>query len=298
MSQAPQYRKKTPRRQTESTPMRIVFLGDIVGRSGRDAVLQFLPRIKTELAPDAIIVNGENAAGGFGITDKIAQEFFAAGIDAITLGNHVWDQKELVTTIDREPRLFRPLNYPDNTPGRGCGVITTRTGRKVLVITLILRLFMDLADDPFAAVERVLRLYRLGCGGIDAIVVDAHGEATSEKMAMGHFLDGRVSLIAGSHSHIPTADWMILSGGSAYITDAGMCGDYNSVIGMKKENAVTRFLRRVPTERMSPSDGEGTVCGVMIDTNAQTGLARRIAPIRIGGKWLSGAFPNTLDTET
>ncbi|MBI1208117.1 MAG: TIGR00282 family metallophosphoesterase [Azospirillum sp.] len=270
--------------------MRLVFLGDIVGRSGREAVIAHLPRLKATLDPDLIVANGENAAGGFGITDKIAQDFYQAGVDCLTTGNHVWDQKELVGTIDRDPRLLRPLNFPDGTPGRGATLLGIRGGRKVLVANVMARLFMDALDDPFAAIDRVLRSYRLG-GGVDAILIDFHGEATSEKMAMGHFLDGRVSGVVGTHSHVPTADAQILPGGTAYQSDAGMCGDYDSVIGMKKESSVARFVRKLPTERMTPADKEATVCGIFLETDDRSGLARRIDPIRLGGR-LAQAMPS------
>ncbi|PWC32159.1 TIGR00282 family metallophosphoesterase [Azospirillum sp. TSO22-1] len=264
--------------------MRLLFLGDVVGRSGRDAVMAQLPRLKAELDPDLTVVNGENAAGGFGITVKIAEEFFEAGVDVITLGNHSWDQKELVGQIDQQPRILRPLNYPEGTPGRGFVLLQARGGRKVLVMNVMLRLFMDPLDDPFAAVERVVRAHRLGPGGVDAVLVDVHGEATSEKMIMGHYLDGRASLVVGTHSHVPTADHMILTGGTAYLTDAGMCGDYDSAIGMKKEVAMAKLIRKLPTERLSPAEGEGTVCGCYVETDDRTGLATRIEPLRLGGR--------------
>jgi hypothetical protein len=272
--------------------MRILFLGDVVGRCGRDAVVAHLPELRQRLATDLVVVNGENAAGGFGLTGKIAAELFEAGVDCLTTGNHVWDQRELIGLIEREPRVLRPLNYPEGTPGAGATVITARDGRRVLVVCLLARLFMDMVDDPFAAMERVLGRHRLGPGngGLDAILIDFHGEATSEKMAMGHFLNGRVSVVIGTHSHIPTADAMILSGGTAYQTDAGMCGDYDSVIGMKKEPAVMRFVRRMPTERLTPAEGEATVCGALIETDDNTGLALRIEPVRVGGK-LSRQLP-------
>ncbi|WP_448190537.1 TIGR00282 family metallophosphoesterase [Azospirillum sp. sgz301742] len=264
--------------------MRLLFLGDVVGRSGRDAVIAQLPRIKAELDPDLTVVNGENAAGGFGITVKIAEEFFEAGVDAITLGNHTWDQKDLVGQIDQQPRILRPLNYPEGTPGRGFVLLQARGGRKVLVMNVLLRLFMEPQDDPFAAVERVVRAHRLGPGGVDAILVDVHGEATSEKMIMGHHLDGRVSLVVGTHSHVPTSDHVILKGGTAYQTDAGMCGDYDSAIGMKKEVAMAKLIRKLPTERLSPAEGEATVCGCYVETDDRTGLATRIEPLRLGGR--------------
>ena len=267
--------------------MRILFLGDVVGRSGREGVLRQIPLLRRDLSLDFVVVNGENAAGGFGITEKIAAEFFAAGADVITTGNHVWDQKELVGQIDRMPNLLRPINYPDGTPGRGFVVQPTRDGRrKVLVVNAMARVFMDPMDDPFAAAERVLRTHRMGPGGVDAAIMDFHGEATSEKMIMGHVLDGRVSLVVGTHSHVPTADLQILAGGTAYQTDAGMCGDYDSVIGMKKEAAMHKMLRRLPGERFTPAENDATVtvCGVFLETDDRTGLAKRAEPVRIGGR--------------
>lgn len=264
--------------------MRLVFLGDIVGRTGRDGVMAALPRIKAELDPDVIVVNGENAAGGFGITVKIVDEFIAAGVAAVTTGNHVWDQKELIGQIDRQPRLLRPLNYPEGTPGRGYVIVEARGGRPVLVMNALARLFMEPLDDPFTAVDKVLRSHRMGPGGVAAAILDFHGEATSEKMVMGHTMDGRVSLVVGTHSHIPTADQQILPGGTAYCTDAGMCGDYNSVIGMKKEGAMNRFLRKLPGERFTPAEDDATVCGVYVETDDRSGLATRIEPLRLGGR--------------
>ncbi len=272
--------------------MRLLFLGDIVGRSGREAVLGALPGLRERLLPDVVVANGENAAAGYGITVKIATEFYEAGVDCLTTGNHVWDQRELISAIDRDPRMLRPLNYPEGTPGRGATVLTTRTGRKVLVMALMGRLFMDAMDNPFVAADRLLRQYRMGPGGLDAILVDFHGEATSEKMAMGHHLDGRVSAVIGTHSHIPTADTMILAGGTGYQSDAGMCGDYDSVIGMRKELSVARFVRQLPTERLTPAEGEATVCGVLVETDDRTGLAARISPLRQGGR-LSPQSPET-----
>ncbi|HSK40209.1 MAG TPA: TIGR00282 family metallophosphoesterase [Arenibaculum sp.] len=261
--------------------MNLLFLGDVVGRSGRDAVIGHLPELRRRLATDFVIVNGENAAGGFGITEKIARDFFEAGADCVTTGNHVWDQKELVGAIGREPRILRPLNYPEGTPGHGAAVFQAPRGRRVLVANVMARLFMDALDDPFAAVDRMLRQIRLGAGA-DAVVIDFHGEATSEKMAMGHFCDGRATLVVGTHSHVPTADLQILPGGNAYQADAGMCGDYDSVIGMKKEVSVARFVRKLPTEKMTPAENEATVCGVFVETDDRTGLAVRAEPVRVG----------------
>jgi 2',3'-cyclic-nucleotide 2'-phosphodiesterase len=272
--------------------MNLLFLGDVVGRSGRDGVLHHLPGLRSRLALDFVVVNAENAAAGFGVTEKIAREFFEAGVDCITTGNHVWDQKELVSAIDREPRILRPVNFPEGTPGRGAALFQAPRGRRVLVANVMGRLFMDALDDPFAAVERVLHQVRLGAGA-DAVIIDVHGEATSEKMALGHFCDGRATLVVGTHSHVPTADLQILPGGTAYQSDAGMCGDYDSVIGMKKETSVARFVRRLPTERMSPAENEATVCGVFVATDDRTGLAMRAEPVRIGGR-LSQHVPEPL----
>jgi metallophosphoesterase (TIGR00282 family) len=267
--------------------MRLLYLGDVIGRTGRDAVARHLPDLRRELDLDCVVANGENAAGGFGITETIAKEMFAGGIDVITTGNHVWDQKELIGQIDRMPNLLRPATFPEGTPGKGHFLCTVRQGRKVLVVNLMGRVFMDAMDDPFQAAEKALRSYRLGPGGADAILVDMHAEATSEKMAMGHHLDGRVSLVVGSHSHIPTADAQILPGRTGYQTDAGMCGDYDSVIGMKKGPAVARLTRKLPGERLSPADGEGTLCGIFCETEDKTGFAIRVEPVRLGGRLLS-----------
>ena len=262
--------------------MRLLFCGDIVGRPGRQVVIEHMARLRRELALDFVVVNGENAAHGFGISEAICAELYAAGVDIITTGNHVWDKREIIAYISSDPRLLRPINFPPGTPGKGHGVYALADGRKLLVINAMARLFMDAIDDPFAGVDRLLAEHPLGC--VAAIFVDFHGEATSEKMSMGHFCDGRVSAVVGTHSHVPTADAQILPGGTAYMTDAGMCGDYDSVIGMQKEAAVARFVRKVPGERMQVAEGEGTLCGVFIETNDATGLARRIAPLRLGGR--------------
>jgi metallophosphoesterase (TIGR00282 family) len=269
--------------------MRLLFLGDILGRSGRDAVIAELPMLRRELAIDFTVVNGENSAGGFGITDKICRSLYEAGVDAITTGNHVWDQREVIGTIDGDARLLRPANYPAGTPGKGARVFALADGRRVLVVNVMCRLFMDALDDPFACLERELASRSLG-GSVQAILVDLHGEATSEKMAIGHFLDGRVSVVIGTHSHVPTADAQVLPKGTAYQSDAGMCGDYDSVIGMQKEAAIARFVRKMPGERLTPAEGEATICGVFVETDDATGLARRIDPLRIGGR-LARAWP-------
>jgi metallophosphoesterase (TIGR00282 family) len=263
--------------------VRLLFCGDIVGRPGRDVLVAELPRLRRQLGVDFTVANGENAAGGFGITEKICREIFEAGVDVISGGNHSWDQREIIGVIDGEPRLLRPQNYPAGTPGRGLGIFEAARGRKVLVLNVMGRLFMDPLDDPFACVARELAKHRLG-GTVDAIVLDVHAEATSEKMAMGHVVDGRVSLCVGTHTHVPTADTMILPGGTAYQSDVGMCGDYDSVIGMDKAVPIERFTRKLPTERLSAARGEGTLCAVLVETDDATGLAKRVAPLRVGGK--------------
>ena len=268
--------------------MHILFLGDIIGKPGRDVVAAELPGLRQRLKLDLVIANGENAAGGFGLTRAIAQEFFAIGIDVITSGNHWADQKEIYTLVEEDDRVLRPANYPKGTPGRGAALVTTPAGAHVLVVNAMGRVFMDALDDPFAAVERELDACRLG-EGADAIVVDMHAEATSEKMAMGHFCDGRASLVVGSHQHIPTADAQILPHGTAFQGDAGACADYDSVIGMDKAEPLQRFTRKLPTQRFSPATGPATLCGVFVVT-AAGGLASRIDPVRVGGR-LKPALP-------
>lgn len=269
--------------------MRILFVGDVVGRSGRAVLLEHLPGLRTQLRLDAVVVNGENAAGGYGITPQIANELFAAGTDVITMGNHCWDQKELIGHIDREPRIVRPLNMAPGTPGRGLAEVTTARGQKLVVIQILGRLFMGLRDDPFRALEAELRRHILG-GNVQAIVVDIHGEATSEKMALAHFLDGKVSLVAGTHTHVPTADQRVLPGGTAYVTDIGMTGDYDSVIGMEKAASIQRWRSDVPGQKLQPAMGDATLCAVCLETDDRTGRARRIEPLRLGGS-LPQAMP-------
>ena len=261
--------------------MNILFLGDIIGRPGREVVAAELPALRRRLKVDLVIANGENSAGGFGLTRLIAEEFFASGIDVITTGNHWADQKEILTYIDAEDRILRPLNYPKGTPGKGANLYQT-PGGSVLVVNAMGRVFMDPLDDPFAAVDRELNACPLG-EGADAIVVDMHAEATSEKMAMGHFCDGRASLVVGSHQHVPTADAQIFPGGTAFQVDAGACADYDSVIGMDKAEPVQRFLRKMASQRYFPATGPATLCGVFVQT-AANGLASRIEPVRTGGR--------------
>jgi len=273
--------------------LRILFVGDVVGRSGRAALFRHLPEVRRRLAVDLAVVNAENAAGGFGLTPAIAARMFEAGADVLTTGNHVWDQRELLFHIDREPRILRPLNMQPGTPGRGLHLLTDGRGRRVLVAQVMGRLFMGgFLDDPFRALDEVLAAHPLGAA-VTASVVDVHAEATSEKMALGHFLDGRVSAVVGTHTHVPTADATVLPGGSAYVTDVGMTGDYDSVIGMEKTGAVARFRSSVPGPRLEPARGEATFCAVLIVTDDARGRAVDVRPVRLGGR-LPPAFPEDL----
>lgn len=278
--------------------MRLAFFGDIIGRPGREALATHLPALRRRLALDFVAANAENAAAGYGITEKTANDLFDMGIDCLTLGNHAWDQREAMVFIEREPRLIRPINYPrlSHAPGRGAWAFDTPPGGRVLVINALGRVHMDALDDPFSGVDQALEACPLGVG-CDAVIVDMHCEATSEKMGMGHFCDGRASLVVGTHTHIPTADAQVLPGGTAYQTDAGACADYDSVIGMVKEDAVRRFATRLPGARLVPAAGPATVCGVFVETDPKTGLARRIEPIRIGGR-LSQTVPTLESAQT
>jgi len=271
--------------------LRILFLGDLVGRSGRDAAGAAIPILRERLALDLVVVNAENASHGFGLAPEMARALFTAGADVLTLGNHAWDRKEIFSYIETEPRLIRPLNYPPGTPGKGAFVALLADGRKALVVQAMGRLFMDALDDPFRGVQSAIASHRMGPGGtVQAILVDFHAEASSEKLAMGHSFDGRVSLVVGTHTHTPSADHQILVGGTGYMTDAGMCGDYDSVIGMQKGGAALRFWKKVPGEKLAPAEGEATVCGVFLQTDDATGLATRIEPVRMGGR-LSQVMP-------
>ncbi len=266
--------------------MRILFVGDVVGRSGRAAVSEHLPRMIHDWSLDLVVVNGENAAGGFGITEAIYQELIDAGADAITLGNHAWDQREALVFIERAPRLLRPANFTSGTPGRGSALIDTKTGGRALIVNAIGRVFMTPFDDPFATLGRELDACPLHQGA-DAIVVDFHGEASSEKQAIGFFCDGRASLVVGTHTHVPTADHQILPGGTAYMTDAGMTGDYDSIIGMQKEEPLRRFTSGIPSSRFEPALGPATFSGIAVETDDASGLAVKIAPVRLGGRLVS-----------
>jgi hypothetical protein len=264
--------------------MRLLFLGDLVGRAGRSAVIELLPRLRTDWKLDFVVVNAENAASGFGLTAVIADALFAAGADCITLGDHAFDQKEMLTHIEREPRILRPLNFAKSAPGRGAALFPATRGRKVFVAVALGRVFMNRPfDDPFSTLDAALKTAPLG-GAASASIVEIHAEATSEKMATGHWCDGRVSLVVGTHTHVPTADAMILPKGTAYQTDAGMCGDYDSVIGMDKLEPLKRFVTGMSIARFEPALGEPTICGTYVETDDATGLARKIAPVRLNGK--------------
>jgi metallophosphoesterase (TIGR00282 family) len=269
--------------------MRILFLGDIVGRSGRDAFLEHVPGLRRQLALDLVVVNGENASHGFGLSPDMARALLTAGADVITLGNHAWDRREIIPYLEEERRVIRPVNFPPGTPGHGAVVVDVPGNRRALVINAMGRLFMDPLDDPFRAIQAELAKHKLG-QTIHAAILDIHCEATSEKQAFGHSFDGLVSLVIGTHTHVPTADHQILPGGTAYQTDAGMCGDFDSVIGMQKAGAALRFWRKMPGERLAPAEGEATLCGLFVETDDMTGLAVRVAPLRLGGR-LSQAMP-------
>ena len=263
--------------------MHILFLGDLVGRAGRTAVVDALPDLVDAQGIDFVVVNGENAAGGFGVTEEIAQAVIDAGADVVTTGNHAFDQRELLVSIERMPRVLRPVNYPSGTPGRGATVQIARNGARVLVVNVMGRVYMDALDDPFAAVERAIEAFPLG-EQADAVIVDVHAEATSEKQAMAHMLDGRASLVVGTHTHVPTADHQILPGGTAYLSDAGMCGDYDSVLGMVKDEPIQRFTTKIARQRFEPALGPATISGVAVLTDDLSGRATAIAPVRIGGR--------------
>jgi metallophosphoesterase (TIGR00282 family) len=263
--------------------LRILFVGDVVGRAGRTAVAEHLPTLIRDWSLDLVVVNGENAAGGFGITEAIYGELIDAGADAITLGNHAWDQREALVFIERASRLIRPLNFPTGTPGRGAALIEARNGKRVLVVNAIGRVFMTPFDDPFAALGRELDACPLAVAA-DAIVVDFHGEASSEKQAIGFYCDGRASLVVGTHTHVPTADHQILPLGTAFMTDVGMTGDYDSIIGMQKEEPLRRFTTGIPSARFEPALGPATFSAVAVETDDTTGLALRLAPVRLGGR--------------
>ena len=264
--------------------MKILFLGDVMGRAGRRAITEHLPRLRQDWRLDFVVVNGENASNGMGLSGDHAKLLFDAGADCVTLGDHAFDQKDMLQAIERDPRILRPLNFAKGAPGRGVGMFTDTRGRKVLVAQVLGQVFMKRAfDDPFHAVEQVLKSHPLG-GQAQAIILDVHCEATSEKMAMGHFCDGRASLVVGTHTHVPTGDTQILPGGTAFQTDAGMCGDYLSVIGMEKAEPMRRFVTGMPKARFTPANGEATLSGVYVETDDRTGKATTVRMVRQGGR--------------
>jgi len=264
--------------------MRLLFLGDVMGRTGRAAISEHLPRLRQEWALDFVVVNGENATGGMGLNTAHAQAILAAGADCVTLGDHAFDQKDMMKAVETEPRILRPVNYAKSAPGIGARLFSAGSGKKVLVVQALGQVFMKKPfADPYSAVEAVLKSHPLGKLAA-AIIVDFHAEATSEKMAMGHWCDGRASLVVGTHTHVPTADAQILPRGTAYQTDAGMCGDYDSVIGMDKLEPIRRFVTGMVKDRFTPANGAATLCGTFVETDDATGLAKRVVSVRQGGR--------------
>jgi len=263
--------------------MNILILGDIVGPSGREAVIKKLPDLIKKKKLDFVIVNGENAAdSGVGITKKNTEDFFNAGADVITSGNHIWDEKETMEFITKEKRLLRPENLIKGSPGMGSGIFKSKNNKKVAVINLMGNIFMKKCEDVFESAKQIIQKIKLKRDA-DFVVVDFHGEITSEKMAMGHYLDGQVTLLVGTHTHVPTSDYRIMEKGTAYQTDVGMCGDYNSVIGMNRDNSIKKFFKDSSAKKHYPALGEATLSGLIVKASDDTGLAKEIEPIIIGG---------------
>jgi metallophosphoesterase (TIGR00282 family) len=262
--------------------VKIIFIGDVVGKSGRDAIANNISAINNKFNPDAIIVNAENAASGYGLTKKIALELLALGVDVITLGNHAWDQREMLSYIEEQPKIIRALNYPKGVPGKGDYKLILNDGRTLIVMQVMLRLFLSISlDDPFYLIKERLKSEYLGTT-CNAILVDMHGETTSEKNAFGHYVDGKVTAVLGTHTHIPTSDERILDNGTAYQTDVGMSGDYNSVIGMDKENPIHGFTKGYRSNgRFTTANGIGKVCGTYIESDDKSGLAIKISTFQI-----------------
>ncbi len=263
--------------------MNILVLGDVVGPSGVKAVKNKLPILIKDKKIDFVIVNGENAAdSGAGISNENAEDFFTAGADVITSGNHIWDEKETMQFISKEKRLLRPENSIRPAPGEGLGIFNSRNNKKVAVINLMGNIFMKKSEDVFQAAKKFIKDIKLKKDA-DFIVVDMHGEITSEKMAMGYLFDGKVTAVVGTHTHVPTSDHRIMEKGTAYQTDIGMCGDYNSVIGMDRDNSLKKFLRDSSAKRHFPALGEATISGLLVTADEQTGLAKKVQPIILGG---------------
>ena len=257
--------------------MKVLFIGDIMGEPGRRVLLKHLPQVIQEHAIDLVIGNGENSAGGFGITQDIAEELFDLGLSAITLGNHAWDKREAIDYIQKDPRIIRPANYPDGVPGKGVSVIETVHGERLVVLQLMGRVFMPMVDCPFRVAERELARWSTES---DCIVVDMHAETTSEKMAMGYFLDGKVSAVIGTHTHVQTADEQILPQGTGYLTDAGMTGPVQSVIGMKPNLVIQKFLTQLP-RRFEVASGPSVLSAAIIDIDSTSGKSRQVSRLRL-----------------
>ncbi len=261
--------------------MRVLFCGDVVGKAGRRILAAVLPLLRQRLQLDAVIVNGENAAHGFGLTPKIYGELIQSGADVVTLGNHSFDKKDIVKILETDAPIVRPLNYPENTIGRGFVFHTLPNGCKIAVVQLLGQVFMKSVSDPFKAIELWMRQFHQGVD-YNALIVDFHAEATAEKRAMGAFLDKKALMVVGTHTHIPTADACLLPGKTAYMTDVGMCGDYMSVIGMQTDAALSRFLTPKQNNRLAPAEQEGTFCGVVVEWDGKEPTADKIFPVRVG----------------
>ncbi len=261
--------------------MKILFIGDIVGKLAREKVKKNIDTLKTKYTPDVIIANAENATGGYGLSKKDANDLLSSGLDVLTLGNHAWDQREMLTFIEECPKIVRAINYPIGVPGRGSYALELINGKKIIVVQVMLRLFMGMSlDDPFTSINNFLISEKLG-STCNSILIDLHGEATSEKNAFGHYVDGRVSAVLGTHTHIPTSDNSILPNGTAYQTDVGMTGNYNSVIGMDVENPIHSFTKGYRAEgRFTPAKGPVSICGALIETDDSSGLAKSIVAIK------------------
>jgi len=265
--------------------MRLIFLGDVVGRCGRDAVIEHLPTIRREGKIHFVVVNAENATNGRGLSAAHSRLLLDAGADCLTLGDHAFDVREMTRVVEQQRRIIRPLNFGRVVPGHGAAMFDCPGGRQVFVAQVVGRVFMRPSfDDPFPAIDSALQAPPLKARA-DAIIVDVHAEATSEKNAMGAFLDGRASMVVGTHTHVPTSDGRILPGGTAYLTDAGMCGCYDGVIGFRTEGSLGQFRTGMKAKRMRPAKGPGTVSGVFVETSDRTGLAKRIETFRIGGSF-------------
>ena len=263
--------------------MRFLICGDVVGNAGKEIIIKNVPLLRKNESIDFVIINGENSFNGFGITKEICEKFYSIGVDVITSGNHIWDHKRIMSFIDSDQRLLRPLNYPKTAPGKGFGIYETKKGIHVVVINILCRLFMDLVDDPFLSLEDLLKLINNKYEKM-IIIVDIHGEATSEKMALAHFLDGKVNIVIGTHTHVPTADQQILEKGTFFQTDLGMCGDYDSVIGMKKDISILRFRSKHLKTRSETANGNATLCAALIDINEKKFSVNSYKQIKIGGK--------------